>query len=268
MPSPFPGTDPYCEQHWRDVHTALIVYTRDQLQERLPRDLLARVDESVTVDNDGDEKNRGVKPDVSGLREEHSPHPSEIGGTALATEASVAAVAEPLVVTVEEPPARHVEILDTSSGNRVVTVIEFLSPTNKLPGYGRDEYARKQADYLAAKVNLVEVDLIRQSGFAIAVPQAALPKTYRAPYLVRVRNAVRPREFKVYHAPLRERLPTVDVPLRPQDRDVVLELQPLIDQCYARGRYDRIDYADTLDPPLSPDDAAWADDLLKSVRGR
>jgi hypothetical protein len=262
MPSPFPGMDPYLEQHWRDIHTRLMVYTVDQLQEQLPRDLLARVEETVTVDYDDDEKNRGVKPDVSVLRE---------GPSFFSTDAEVVpevlnvAVTEPLVVTVEEPPARHVEIFDTSAGNRVVTVIEFLSPTNKLPGFGRDEYARKQADYLASKVNLVEVDLIRQGGFAIAVPQSALPKNYRVPYLISVRHAGRPREFKVYHAPLRERLPSIHVPLRRQDRDVVLDLQPLIDQCYTRGRYDRMNYAEELDPPLSPEDAAWAEERLRAA---
>ena len=30
--SPFPGMDPYLEQFWRDVHHALITYSRDQLQ--------------------------------------------------------------------------------------------------------------------------------------------------------------------------------------------------------------------------------------------
>ncbi|MBA3316173.1 MAG: DUF4058 family protein [Planctomycetota bacterium] len=263
MPSPFPGMDPYLEQHWRDIHTSLIVYSRDQLQERLPPDLLARVEEGVTVDYGGEEKNRGLKPDVLVSEDEY--FDSGPVGLAVATEASTVVVAEPLVLTVEEPPARHVEILDTSSGNRVVTVIEFLSPTNKLPGFGREEYARKQSDYLAAKVNLVEVDLIREGGFSVAVPQAELPKDYRQPYLISVRSATRPREIKVYRAPLRERLPAIRIPLRRQDRDVVLELQPLIDQCYARGRYDRINYAEDLDPPLSAEDAAWMGERLRAA---
>ena len=39
MKSPFPGMDPYLEQSWRDVHAALIIYSRDQLQSQLPEDL-------------------------------------------------------------------------------------------------------------------------------------------------------------------------------------------------------------------------------------
>jgi hypothetical protein len=37
----FPGMDPYRERHWRDVHTRLIAYTADALQEQLPDNLVA-----------------------------------------------------------------------------------------------------------------------------------------------------------------------------------------------------------------------------------
>ena len=46
MKSPFPGMDPYLEAHWGDVHTTLMVYARNQLNEQLPGDLAARVGES------------------------------------------------------------------------------------------------------------------------------------------------------------------------------------------------------------------------------
>ena len=39
MTSPFPGMDPYLEQHWGDVHQAFITYLRDTLQLRLPANL-------------------------------------------------------------------------------------------------------------------------------------------------------------------------------------------------------------------------------------
>ena len=40
MPSPFPGMDPYLEQHWGDVHHNLISFAEGWLNERLPRDLV------------------------------------------------------------------------------------------------------------------------------------------------------------------------------------------------------------------------------------
>lgn len=52
MNSPFPGMDPYLEQHWRDVHSRLVTYASDALQALLPADLLARVEERVYVESD------------------------------------------------------------------------------------------------------------------------------------------------------------------------------------------------------------------------
>lgn len=266
MPSPFPGMDPYLEQHWRDIHSRLIVYAVDQLQERLPRDLLARVEEGVSVDYSGEERSRTVYPDVRVVHD--GPFGGGNGGTAVATAVETATLAEVIVVALDEPPARHVEIIDLSSGNRVVTVVEFLSPSNKLPGCGYEEYRRKQTEYLAAGVNLVEIDLLRQGAFTLAVPPSKLPQRCRAPYLACVRPSAKPQEAIVYRLPLRAKLATIHVPLRPADPDADLELQPLIDQCYSRGRYDRIDYSQEPDPPFPPDDAAWAAELLRAAGRR
>jgi hypothetical protein len=63
MPSPFPGMDPYLEQFWGDVHQSLITYARDQLQEVLPGDLRARIQERVFVElPNGLERN--MYPDI------------------------------------------------------------------------------------------------------------------------------------------------------------------------------------------------------------
>jgi hypothetical protein len=50
--SPFPGMDPYLERHSGDFHHSLIQYGRDQLQEKLPEPLRARVQERVYVEAD------------------------------------------------------------------------------------------------------------------------------------------------------------------------------------------------------------------------
>ena len=55
MKSPFPGMDPYLEQFWPDVHASLIIYTRDQLEEQLPANLIARVEERVVFETETDE---------------------------------------------------------------------------------------------------------------------------------------------------------------------------------------------------------------------
>jgi hypothetical protein len=45
MRSPFPGMDPFLEQHWRDVHHNLITFAQGELNAHLPEDLIARVEE-------------------------------------------------------------------------------------------------------------------------------------------------------------------------------------------------------------------------------
>jgi hypothetical protein len=54
--SPFPGMDPYLEQHWRDVHASLIVYSSDQIQVQLPDDLVANVHKPGFADIGGAER--------------------------------------------------------------------------------------------------------------------------------------------------------------------------------------------------------------------
>jgi hypothetical protein len=258
MPSPFPGMDPYLEMHWRDVHTRLMLYAADAIQDRLPGDLIARVEEGVSIDL-GDDL-RGAAPDVQIVEEPRSI--PKVGEPAEST----LAVAEPLVIPVSLPHTdRHITILDAGSGNRVVTAIEFLSPTNKIPGTGRDRYLRKQQDYLDGGVNLVEVDLIRAGIFTLAVPEWGINQHFRTDYQICVRRQMRPEEAEVYRAPLRERLPIIRIPLRPKDKDIPLDLQDLIDQCYRRGRYAAINYRSDPIPPLSLPDARWADDLLRAA---
>lgn len=256
--SPFPGMDPYLEMHWRDVHTALMIYARDAIQDRLPGDLLARVEEGVSIDL-GDDL-RGAAPDVQiALEPGSTSWPGELVE-------SVATVAEPLVIPVSLPHTdRHITILDAGSGNRVVTAIEFLSPTNKIPGPSRERYRRKQRDYLEVGVNLVQIDLIRAGIFTLAAPEWGINQHFRSTYQICVRRLMRPEEAEVYRAPLRERLPIIRIPLRSKDKDIPLDLQDLIDQCYRRGRYAAIDYRVDPVPLLSLTDARWADELLRAA---
>jgi Protein of unknown function (DUF4058) len=35
MRSPFPGMDPYLEDRWRDAHSSIVLYAREQLQSQI-----------------------------------------------------------------------------------------------------------------------------------------------------------------------------------------------------------------------------------------
>src|SRR5689334_20857042 len=147
MPSPFPGMDPFLEAHWRDVHASLIIYTRDALQRVLPRSLRARVEESVLLETPQGIGDHPLFPDVRVV--EYAVKRQ----TEMQPGASVA-VAEPLLVEVEPVSETHLEIIDRESGNRVVTIIEFLSPSNKSPGLNREQYLRKQHESCSSDANL------------------------------------------------------------------------------------------------------------------
>jgi uncharacterized protein DUF4058 len=181
------------------------------------------------------------------------------------------ATIEPCLVEYYEGPQfdRFIQILDTTSGNRVVTAIEVLSPWNKGPGRLNKDYLRKLEDYARGEVSVVEIDLLRYPPRdRLLVGQEDLPRTRREPYLVCVRRAWALDVWEVYPMVLRDPLPRVPIPLRPTDPDVGLELQPLIDRVYAAGAHDDIDYSRPLDPPLGKDEAAWADELLQKAGKR
>lgn len=266
MPSPFPGMDPYLEAHWRDIHARLIIYASDALQGALPRGLRARVEESVLLETPEGIGDHPLFPDVRVVEFQAKRYSSVGPGAAVA-------VAEPRLVEIEPELVAEpfLEIIDRESGNRVVTVIEFLSPTNKSPGLNREQYLRKQRELCSSDTNLVEIDLNRFGTHALAFPLSHLKPSDRTPYLASVRRPTLPGKALVYPIPLWERLPVVKVPLRPKDTDVPLDLQTLIDQCYRNGGYeDTIDYTAAPDPPLLGAEGDWADEWLfeKGLRPR
>ncbi|MBI4617096.1 MAG: DUF4058 family protein [Planctomycetes bacterium] len=180
------------------------------------------------------------------------------------------AIAEPLVLYLETEPVTetYLEIIEVGSGRRVVTVIEILFPSNKAPGAGREAYVKKQREVLAARSNLVEIDLLRGGDPVLPVPRHLIPPSHRTPYLVSVRRGARPDLVWIYRAPLAERLPAILVPLRETDDDVPLDLQAVLDRAYESGAYDDLDYRAALDPPLDGADATWADSVLSGAGRR
>ena len=64
---------------------------------------------------------------------------------------------------------------------------------------------------------------------------------------------------------LREPLPNIRIPLRPTDGDAVLQLQPLFNEIYRKGRYSSIDYGRPPNPRLSAEDELWAAEVLRQT---
>jgi len=255
--------DPYLESRWPGVHVTLITLIIEALQPKLPRDLRARGEERILLENSEDVNDSPTyRGDIAVVDLGRSP------ARATPSETAAAATIEPVRIQYlpESEIDRFIQIIDVADGYRVITAIEILSPTNKRPGRLNKDYRRKLADYERGQVNVVEIDFLRTpTRDYLPVTLADIPLTRRAPYLICVKESRRPSEWLAYPISLRTPLPEIPIPLRPQDAPVPLALQPLIERAYVIGGHDDIDYAKPPKPPLEGDDAAWAESLLKGI---
>jgi hypothetical protein len=250
--------DPYVEAYWTDLHQALCTYSRDCLKKNLPPGLVARMDERTIVESGFDDR-RVIIPDVR--VEDYG----NAGGGSVATAPSPP-TNEPMIIENDEAITEgFVQVIDTRNNNRVITVIEFASPANKASSAGRELYRRKQDELLGGGVSLVEVDLVRTGKWNMFAPQHKVERRRAGMFHVCITRGWDITRSEVHAITLRERLPTIRIPLRQIDNDAMLNLQMLVDQAYDNGSYGYgIDYSKPPEPPLSESDQAWALEWLKS----
>jgi Protein of unknown function (DUF4058) len=275
MPSLFPGMDPYLEHpRWfHGFHNKLITYLEEQLQPRLPDAYYAQSGERVWLEL----TRRHAEPDINVMRErEASQRGRGQGGIAVAepivqTELEAART---VLITVEyDPTYEHTETFleireRRGDRDRLVATIEVLSRSNKTPSHqGFDQYRKKQRAVLSGQAHLIEIDLLRKGTHVTAVPRTrARAEAGPFDYHVSIHKFDRPKDFFVYPIRLEERLPVIAIPLLPGDPDVLLDLQVAFGRAYDAGPYGKmIRYGkDPIRPSLRPEQAKWAETLLKS----
>jgi hypothetical protein len=252
--------DPYLEgpEYWPGLHLSLIVAMRAAINRHLPANYFAEVDQYVWLETEEeDPERRAVRPDAYAV---------DSGGKDRAAGGGAVALTTPSVrVTLPAPKKkrgkRFVRIVDREKRG-VVTVIELLSPSDKGAGRDRANYLLKRDQYLAAGVNLVEIDLLR-SGNRSSLGD---PEPPDGDYYAFVCRADDFPKADVWSFTVRDSFPVIPVPLKADDSSVPLDLRGPLDQVYEDARYgDRIDYAAPPIPALRPADAAWAADLLKKT---
>jgi len=151
---------------------------------------------------------------------------------------------------------RHAFLEIRDRGNRqLVTVLELLSPSNKRPGPDREQYLAKRQQLLASSVHLVELDLLRGG--------PRLPMEYLPPcdYCVMVSRYEDRPQVSLWPLGLRDKLPTIPIPLLAQER-ATLDLQSALHQAYDAAGYEDYIYANAPTPPLQGADAEWAQQLI------
>ncbi|MEZ6131451.1 MAG: DUF4058 family protein [Planctomycetaceae bacterium] len=260
--NPLPGMNPWLEAYWGDIHTSMTTYARDVIQKQLPDNLQARVEEYLSVlDPVEDARSvRRISPDVHVVEQ---PELATFAGGGTATETLVAEEPVRIRRRTEPQTLRYIQILDIKAGRRVITAIEFLSLANKNTESGRRQYFAKQNELLDAGVNLVEIDLLRSGKWVLAAQKDIYPQSLKHPYRICVVRAENSEEAEIYQATFAAPLPTIRIPLRPTDNDVLLPLQRLINQAYENGRYGNdVDYSAAPEPPLEADEQSWVANYL------
>lgn len=260
MPSPFPGLDPFLEDqgYWREFHSNCIIWMQYALAERVPEAYEVRIEERLSLDYEREEVlDRNVQPDALIVR---SSEPSRASSTPSAT-----ATLEPVLLTL---PRRQIEeviekrlAIRRFPNRELVTAIELLSPSNKRPP-GDRLYNRKRLELIHREVHLVELDLL--------VGGQRLPMEDELPpghFYAFVSRAERRFLSETYAWTIRDPLPSIPIPLKAPDADVILELASIFATAYERARWGRsIDYTRPLSLPLSEGDRAWAEALARSAR--
>jgi hypothetical protein len=248
------------EEVFPDLHESLIFLLKEAINTALPEGYLATTRNRVWVDV---ELRR--EPDVSVFgRDRNGPDVPSGVAVAVLTRAGLFGVAgNPPSDPWEEP---YLEIR-SNRGKRLVTAIEILSRSNKKAGDGgRTSYLQKQNEYRASGVNLVEIDLLREGPHTTAFPADQLPVTaIPYDYHISIMLPMATPHFFLIPIPLADRLPAVPIPLDWEVTPVTVELQPLFDRCYDAGKYQKLaPYTEPCTPPLSPEQQAWAEGILRA----
>jgi hypothetical protein len=167
----------------------------------------------------------------------------------------------------EEHAEEFIEIRNRADG-RLVTLIEVVSPANKTTPAGRAAYAEKRHEAVSQKAGTVEIDLVLQGKPTLTYSRDGLPEF---DYAVTVTRATAPDRYEIYTATLQKRLPKFKVPLAPDDRDTMIDLQAAFAAAYDQGNFpSQIDYKGPppADVPLSDANRRWLDDTLKGQKLR
>lgn len=178
-------------------------------------------------------------------------------------------VAEPFIVAIKESETeRAVYIIDVQSGGRVVTTIE-LSPSNKRRAPSRSEDLGKQGDMRAGGVNaggvnIVDIDLLRTGEHTTLARVADIPPTTQTPYHASVYRADGPNRLELLpNAAARATAAAARPPSihghRCRARSLGRRRPGVRPRALRRHRLQPPPI-----PPLSPDDAAWAGQLLRA----
>jgi hypothetical protein len=256
VPSPFPGMNPFLEQAeiWLDFHTKFLAAINERLVPQVRPRYFVLLEQHIYVHElPHDHPERLRRADLSVAR----------------AGADIEAQAGPAVLDIEAPAeveltfqeierVPYLELRDRKS-RELVTVLEVLRPTKKR-GEDRKQYLTKRRELLESKAHFIEIDLLRGGR---PMPAANRPDCDYSVVLSRAGNRPRAAFWPIQ---LKQRLPEIPIPLRSPDRDARIDLQEVLHRVYDAYAYGDFIYLNPPDPPLSPEDQAWAQLLIAPAK--
>ena len=259
MRPPFPGMDPWLEHPaiWPDVHNSLISAIRDELAPRIAPKYYAGLEQRVYALEPGELVFVG-RPDIVVGRPASADVAYEPDEAEESTAVGILDVEVPINDKLQE---WFLEIHDVETGT-LVTVLEILSPFNKIHPQGREEYIKKRTRIFGSRTNLVEIDLLRAGQ-----PMPLRRKPVRSDYRILIsRGATRPKA-KLVTFNVRQPIPLFPIPLLPEDGEPDLDLGAVFHALYDRARFDlRLNHAKPAVPPLKKEVVDWARSIVESAR--
>ncbi len=130
LENPFPGMNPWLQSHWRSAHASFITYARDAISAQLPPGLAALTEERLANENLRDDFSTTLCAGLAISESWDGGGPPQLPAGA--------AVAEPVMVILDKPVDRWIQIVDGSG--HLITAVEVLSWTNKDDDKGRKAY--------------------------------------------------------------------------------------------------------------------------------
>jgi hypothetical protein len=249
--------DPYLENPaiWPDVHHRLIDVASEFLLAALRPKYFVQIDERLYVADHLDTARSLIIPDLH-IREAYpqAEFSGSRGGSAMTVEPGIELES---LENVEVHESR-IQILDREK-NQVVTVLEILSPANKVEGSaGRESYRQERKEVIQSETSLVEIDLLR-----MAPPLYTRPDFERFDFMAMVSRWTGKRRTRhVWPMRLQEKLKPIPIPVRPGDADAILDLQAMLDTAYQRAGYElRVDYGIEPIPPFASSAMDWSKEI-------
>jgi hypothetical protein len=159
----------------------------------------------------------------------------------------------------------YIEIRQRADG-RLITLLDVVSPSNKLSPGGRAAYHATRREGRSAGAGMVEIDLLLRGQPMLEYSRDGLPDW---DYAVTVTRSPQPDRYEIYTATLQKRLPRFRLPLAADDRDTVLDLQTVFSRCYDQGSFaSKVDYKRDPSTPLNDEDRRWLDETLRQQKMR